>query len=65
MSLDAQLVVACSERDAAVSERDRLRVENEALRKGQVEARRHIALALRALNGDLPTAVTFDHHNGG
>lgn len=66
MSAAAEVIALKAEAEGLHVELDRVRKENEALRNGQVSARHHIALALRALNGDLPTtADTNRFHNGG
>lgn len=65
MTDQAQIIALTSEAQALHAEVERLRIENNALRVGQVEARHHIAMALRALNGDAPSADTHRFHNGG
>ena len=61
---DPRVTVLACECAALRQELAKVRAENETLRKHQVEARHHIAMALRGLNGDLPPD-TQRFHNGG
>jgi hypothetical protein len=74
MTAEAQIIALTAEAEAARAdaareraEADRVRAENDAMRKARVDARHHIALALRVLNGDHPTDQEATHrfHNGG
>jgi hypothetical protein len=69
VTVEAELVALRCEAEGLRAEVERVRIENTALRSGQIEARRHIAMALRALTVDhqpehLP-ASTDRFHNGG
>jgi uncharacterized protein (DUF3084 family) len=69
VTVEAELLALRCEAEGLRAELDRTRVENTAMRAGHIEARRHIALALRALTSEhqpdpLP-ASTDRFHNGG
>lgn len=63
MSLESENIALRCEAEGLRTELARVRAENDHLRKHQVEARHHLALALRAMNGESPDTQRF--HNGG
>lgn len=68
---DARITALTAENEALHAQIARLRAEDTRMRSGVVQARHHIAMALRSLNLDLPehaptdAAPTDRFHNGG